>query len=72
MKLLASVCVIFANLCSLNAQSKPPIPMPGLGQHRHAISTKNAEAQRFFDQRLVLVFGSTTKRLLVRSGERQS
>jgi len=30
--------------------------MPGLGQHHHAISTKNPEAQRFFDQGLTLVF----------------
>ena len=30
--------------------------MPGLGQHHHTISTKNPEAQRFFDQGLTLVF----------------
>ena len=30
--------------------------MPGLGQHHHAISTKNPEAQRFFEQGLTLVF----------------
>jgi peroxiredoxin len=28
-----------------------------LGQHHHPISTKNPEAQRFFDQGLTLVFG---------------
>jgi tetratricopeptide (TPR) repeat protein len=31
--------------------------MSGLGQHHHPISTKNPEAQRFFDQGLTLVFG---------------
>jgi tetratricopeptide (TPR) repeat protein len=30
--------------------------MPGLGQHHYTISTKNPEAQRFFDQGLTLVF----------------
>ncbi len=30
--------------------------MPGLGQHHHTISTRNPEAQRFFDQGLTLVF----------------
>jgi tetratricopeptide (TPR) repeat protein len=30
--------------------------MPGLGHHHHTISTKNADAQRFFDQGLTLVF----------------
>ena len=56
MKLLASVCVLLANVCSLFAQSQPPTLMPGLGQHHHTISTKNPEAQRFFDQGLTLVF----------------
>jgi tetratricopeptide (TPR) repeat protein len=56
MKVLASVCVLLANVCSLIAQSKSPVLMRGLGQHHHTISTKNAEAQRFFDQGLTLVF----------------
>jgi tetratricopeptide (TPR) repeat protein len=56
MKALALVVALFAGSCSLLAQSKPPALMPGLGQHHHAISTKNAEAQRFFDQGLTLVF----------------
>jgi tetratricopeptide (TPR) repeat protein len=34
----------------------PPALIPGLGQHHHATSTKNPEAQRFFDQGLTLVF----------------
>jgi len=34
-----------------------PLLLPGLGTHRHKISTKNAEAQQYFDQGLMLVFG---------------
>jgi tetratricopeptide (TPR) repeat protein len=30
--------------------------LPGLGDYHHAIATKNAEAQRFFDQGLTLVY----------------
>src|ERR1700687_2774321 len=56
MKLLASVCVLLAHVCSLFAQSKPPALMSGLGEHHHTISTRNPEAQRFFDQGLTLVF----------------
>jgi tetratricopeptide (TPR) repeat protein len=56
LKILAPVCVLLAHVCSLCAQSKSPVLMPGLGQHHHTISTKNPEAQRFFDQGLTLVF----------------
>jgi hypothetical protein len=56
MKLLALLYLLLANICSLFAQIKPPVLMPGLGQHHHTISTKNPEAQRFFDQGLTLVF----------------
>ncbi|HEY0100780.1 MAG TPA: hypothetical protein VGB76_17675 [Pyrinomonadaceae bacterium] len=31
--------------------------LPGLGEHHHPTSTTNAEAQRFFDQGLILVYG---------------
>jgi tetratricopeptide (TPR) repeat protein len=56
MKLLASVFAFLAAVCSLFAQPKSPVLMPGLGQHHHTISTKNPEAQSFFDQGLTLVF----------------
>jgi len=49
------VFAFVAGLCSL-AQTKPPVLIPGLGQHHHTISTKNPEAQRFFDQGLTLVY----------------
>ena len=32
-------------------------PMAGLGHHHHAITTMSGQAQRFFDQGLVLVYG---------------
>lgn len=39
-----------------SAETKPALLMPGLGNHHHPVSTKNPEAQRFFDQGLTLVF----------------
>jgi len=57
MKLLTLVFALLVGIYSLFAQSKPPVLLSGLGQHHHAISTKNPEAQRFFDQGLTLVFG---------------
>jgi tetratricopeptide (TPR) repeat protein len=56
MKLLVPVFVLVAGVCSLFAQSKSPVLMPGMGHHHHTISTKSPEAQRFFDQGLTLVF----------------
>lgn len=35
---------------------KPAVLMPGMGNLHHPISTKSAEAQRFFDQGLTLVY----------------
>ena len=37
-------------------ETKPATLMPGLGEHHHPVSTKNAEAQRFFDQGLTLIY----------------
>jgi len=56
MKLLVPVFALLSGVCSLFAQSRSPALMPGMGQHHHRISTKNPEAQRFFDQGLTLVF----------------
>lgn len=56
MKLLAALFAFLGAACSLFAQSKSPVLMPGLGQHHHGTSTKNRDAQRFFDQGLTLVF----------------
>ncbi len=57
MKIPTVVCVLLAHACSLIAQSRSPVLIPGVGQHHHTISTKSPEAQRFFDQGLTLVFG---------------
>src|ERR1700682_54586 len=35
----------------------PPVLIPGLGEVHHPVSTKNREAQQFFDQGLKLVYG---------------
>jgi tetratricopeptide (TPR) repeat protein len=40
-----------------SADERPAMLLPGLGQHRHPISTQNPEAQKFFDQGLMMVFG---------------
>src|SRR5262245_46414463 len=37
--------------------SQTPRLIEGLGPHHHPIATKNAEAQRYFDQAMSLVFG---------------
>ena len=57
MKHFALMLVFLAGVPSSFAQSGSAVLIPGLGQHHHAISTKNVEAQRFFDQGLTLVFG---------------
>jgi tetratricopeptide (TPR) repeat protein len=57
MKLLALAFAFLAGVYSSFAQSNSAVLIPGLGQHHHTISTKNPEAQRFFDQGLMLVFG---------------
>jgi tetratricopeptide (TPR) repeat protein len=38
------------------AGAKPASLIEGLGEHHHPVSTANAEAQRFFDQGLTLVY----------------
>jgi tetratricopeptide (TPR) repeat protein len=37
--------------------AKPATLLSGLGSHRHPIATPNAEAQKFFDQGMVMLFG---------------
>ena len=56
MKLVSLLLVLFAGVHSSSAQSNSAVLIPGLGQHHHTMSTKNPEAQRFFDQGLTLVF----------------
>jgi len=56
LQLLASVFPLLLAPYLLAAQSNPAALMSGLGQNHHVISTKNSEAQRFFDQGLTLVY----------------
>ena len=56
--------ILFAFLASAvsiaNASDKDkhaPVLMAGLGEVHHPVSTKNIQAQQFFDQGLKLVFG---------------
>src|ERR1700730_1261027 len=39
------------------AATPSAILLPGMGNHHHRISTANPDAQKFFDQGLVLVYG---------------
>ena len=39
------------------AAPKPPALLSGLGSHRHPIATTSPEAQKFFDQGMVMLFG---------------
>ena len=51
--------VLVAGLCVSSfacAQQKPAYLMEGLSNLHHPVSTQNAEAQKFFDQGLRLVF----------------
>src|SRR5215471_21386033 len=51
-----SIAFTVANAETKNPQS-PVRLIPGLGDVHHPVSTKNREAQRFFDQGLKLVYG---------------
>lgn len=57
MRLVASLLFLLAGPCFSAPQSKSTVQTSDIGGHHHIISTKNAEAQRFFDRGLTLVFG---------------
>ncbi len=40
-----------------HSDEKPAVLLPGMGNHHHSITIKNPEAQRFFDQGLMMIFG---------------
>ena len=40
-----------------HTDEKPAVLLPGMGNYHHPIATKNPEAQRFFDQGLMMIFG---------------
>jgi len=58
---LISIAVFVVTLVDASAATKNPVPparlMSGLGDVHHPVSTKNREAQQFFDQGLKLVYG---------------
>jgi len=61
--LVALVAAAFGPALLLLAQTPAPTPKPaealftGMGAHRHPIRTSSAEAQKYFDQGVVLLFG---------------
>jgi tetratricopeptide (TPR) repeat protein len=62
MRTLSLVLLFFSAAVGVPAQQAPPsnvtpLLLPGLGRPDHPIATKNAEAQKYFDQGLQLVFG---------------
>ena len=54
---LASASTALAQHASEAAPPKPVRLLSGLGSHRHPIATAVPEAQRFFDQGMILLFG---------------
>lgn len=54
--LLACTLPFATSQHAMQAPAKPAVQLEGLGNHRHPVSTQVAEAQRFFDQGLVLIY----------------
>jgi tetratricopeptide (TPR) repeat protein len=65
MRALTFSCVLALCAAGVAAQhdhaagkpSAPPEIQPGMGNHHHLITTKNPEAQRYFDQGLAFLYG---------------
>jgi tetratricopeptide (TPR) repeat protein len=55
--LLLSVNTLAQHQHAPASEAKPATLIPGLGDVHHPVSTSNAEAQRFFNQGLALVYG---------------
>ena len=81
-RLRIAVSMLFLSAGTLSAQhqhgapaepaSKPPALFAELGSHRHPIATASPEAQKFFDQGVVLLFGFNHEeaiRMFERAGE---
>jgi hypothetical protein len=51
------LCVAAIGSSAATKNEPPPRLMPGLGEVHHPVTTKNREAQQFFDQGLKLVYG---------------
>lgn len=64
MKALISVMLLLLGCAQVGAQrhhpsaaEKPVTLLAGMGRYHHPISTKNPDAQKFFDRGLTLLFG---------------
>src|SRR5438128_3532044 len=53
----AAASAVYAQHEHHSSSSEPAKLMPGLSNLHHPVSTKNAEAQKFFDQGLALIYG---------------
>jgi hypothetical protein len=51
------ILIVLLALTPVWATETPVVLYPGLGAWHHAIATRNAEAQKFFDQGLSLLYG---------------
>src|ERR1700747_1230178 len=58
-RIVALISLFVGSMVSLGVAKSEPPPrlMPGLGEVHHPVSTKNPQAQQFFDQGLKLVYG---------------
>jgi tetratricopeptide (TPR) repeat protein len=58
-QIVALISLCAGSIVSLAGAKNEPAPrlMPGLGEVHHPVSTKNREAQQFFDQGLKFVYG---------------
>ncbi len=56
MRIRMSVGILLATMIAA-AQEKPVVLYQGLGAWRHPIATKSADAQKYFDQGLALLYG---------------
>src|SRR5918911_345795 len=54
--LLTSLPALAQHRHQMPADTRPVMLMTGIGENYHAVSTENAEAQKFFDQGLLLVY----------------
>src|SRR5438045_1411706 len=53
---LISLCGAMASIAAIKNEPVPRL-IPGLGDSHHPVSTKNREAQQFFDQGIKLIYG---------------
>src|SRR6476620_2730424 len=59
---LALGSVLSSAQAATTAPASPPAPLfDDIGKHHHAITTRSAEAQRYFDQGIMLVFNFNHK-----------